>query len=426
MYVTTLNIYDFKCFGKAKLALQYPGRKSSGASEIPNVNVVLGDNGGGKSSVLRALAIAALAPVLMGSGFVPLRLVRRAREGQAAVDECLLKATALLQPLDRRSAPEAPKGKLELLARIEARSKGNVDRLHLDSTPASPISAMLDDDFSPAFFVVGYGATRRVETSEFSESSARRSRGLRYGRVAGLFEDHVTLRPLHLWLPRLERRSPARAQEVMDLLNAVLPTEIRFGGQVDEHDGQHQFDFEGRPTPLSSLSDGYKAFVAWASDLLGHLSDVAPDKVPLTEIPGIVLVDEIDLHLHPQWQLSVVPTLARVFPRLQFVFTSHSPLVVNTVKRENVFVTDKADDGNATIKQLGEYVYGRSIEQLLLSSYFGLTTTKPASFEAQAETLFHRAADGDADAALAYLAKLMAPSGSDQQAEEAAVKGSKQ
>ena len=64
-------------------------------------------------------------------------------------------------------------------------------------------------------------------------------------------------------------------------------------------------------------------------------------------------------------------------PKLQFVLTSHSPLVASTVKRENVFVSDTAEDGTATIEQLEEKVYGRSAEQLLLSSYFGLQTTRP-------------------------------------------------
>lgn len=403
MYVTALSIQDFKCFGRAKLSLQYPGRRSQGASEIANVNVILGDNGGGKSSVLRALAIAALAPVLLGSGFVPLRLVRRGRDA-APVEESLIKAAAVLQPLDRLGAPDLPRGRMELLAKLESSGKGSRDRLQ--SQTDIMIDRVLEDDYSPAFFVVGYGATRRVEISDYSESSARRSRGLRYGRVAGLFEDHVALRPLQTWYAKL---SPERAAEVIELLNLSLPLEMRFIGDVDPHDGQYQFEFDGRITPLSALSDGYKAFVGWLGDLLGHLADVAPQRTRLTEVPGLVLVDEIDLHLHPQWQLSVVPTLARVFPKLQFVFSSHSPLVVNTVRRENVFVTGKASDGTATIHQLDEYVHGRNIEQLLLSSYFGLTTTKPESFQAQSEALFRQAASGDSQAALNYLQTLIAP-----------------
>jgi len=62
------------------------------------------------------------------------------------------------------------------------------------------------------------------------------------------------------------------------------------------------------------------------------------------------------------------PTIAKAFPRIQFVMTSHSPLITSTLRKENTFVTDSADDGTATIKQLEESVHGRGADQLLLSS----------------------------------------------------------
>lgn len=406
MYAKSLRIYDFKSFGKAELELQHPGRKGAGASEVANINLVLGNNGGGKSSVLRALAIAVLAPALLESGFVPYRLVRRPKSGAPSVDHALLKVEAVPEEneLPRHTGRRK---RLELLARIERRGRGSLDRLHLERTPDSPVAALLEDDYSPTFFVAGYGATRRVETGDFSESSARRARGLRYQRIAGLFEDHVALKPLQAWLPRLRDRSKGRFEAAVAQINRVLPSNIRFSGELSAEEGQCIFEFEGAPTPLSSLSDGYKAFVGWVGDLVGHLSDVGSPEMAIDAIPGIVLVDEIDLHLHPEWQRSVVPTLANGFPKLQFVFTSHSPLVASTVKRENVFVTDTAEDGTASIKQLEERVHGRSAEQLLLSSYFGLRTTRPEAFQDEAQELFGRAAGGDSTAALDYLERLI-------------------
>nr|WP_314877777.1 AAA family ATPase [uncultured Pseudomonas sp.] len=405
MYTKALHLYDFKCYGKAVLRLQYPGRTGKGISSLNNVNLVLGDNGGGKSSILRALAIAVLAPALLESGFVPYRLVRRGNTEDAPVKESLLKIEAVATADEY--FPSTARKKLQLMARLEPRgNRSSQDRLHLDSTPDSPIAKLLEDDYSPAFFLVGYGATRRVETGDYSPSSARRSRGLRYLRVAGLFEDQVALRPLQLWLPRLQKRNPQRFDQVVVLINRVLPDNVRFTGEQDEEDEQYTFLFDNIATPFSSLSDGYKAFVGWIGDLLGHLCDVATDNTPIDAIPGMVLVDEIDLHLHPQWQRNVVPSLAAAFPKLQFVLTSHSPLVASTVKRENVFITDTAHDGTATILQIEENVYGRSMEQLLLSSYFGMQSTRPEAFQAEGEQLFRKAAEGDAVAALDFLERL--------------------
>lgn len=403
MYAKQLFAYDFRCFGKAEMKLQYPGRADKGTSEISNVNLILGDNGGGKSSILRAIAIAVLAPVLLESGFIAYRMVRRP-DGK----DSLVKLKGRLSG-DEYSALKDGRKKLpdiEMLARFEAREKQSRDRLHLDSTPSTPISDLIFDDKSPAFFMVGYGATRRVETSDFSESSARRQRGLRYQRVAGLFEDHVAVRPLQVWFHRLDDRFREQACE---MLNDVLPPNVRFHGALDPDDEQYLFEFNGLPTPFSSLSDGYKAFVGMAGDLIGHLADVCPLDMRLDSISGIVLIDEIDLHLHPEWQRTILPSLAQAFPKLQFVCTSHSPLVASTVRKENVFVTAQAENGTATIKQIDERVFGQSAEQLLLSSYFGLQTTRAPDAMNEADALLANAASGNKQAAVDFLARLAAP-----------------
>lgn len=401
VYADTLSIYDFKCFGKAVLRLHHPRRRND--LRLKNVNLVLGDNGAGKSSVLRALAIAVLAPALLGSGFVPYRLVRRSGQEAGDAGKALLKVDGVAEASEKEYLPS--RRKFELLAKIDARP-GDRDRLHLDSTPATPIAALLDDDTSPAFFVVGYGATRRVETGDYVPSSARRARGLRYQRIAGLFEDHLALRPMQDWLPRLRYRAPDRYDAAVRRINDVLPEDIRFAGEINSND-QYLFTFRGVETPFPALSDGYKAFIGWIADLLGHMTDVLPDGGELDDLAGIVLVDEIDLHLHPSWQRRIVPDLARVFPKLQFVFTSHSPIVAATVESANVFVTDTDDHGLATIRQLDEKTLGRTPDQLLLSGYFGLETTRPETFRKEAQDLFARAAGGDGRAALEYLERLV-------------------
>ncbi|UWU56902.1 AAA family ATPase [Stenotrophomonas maltophilia] len=405
MYAKNLKIYGFKCFGKAELNLQYPSSRR-GTLRLKNVNVILGDNGGGKSSILRALAIAILAPILNESGFVPYRLVRRSPQQDYGAS-ALVKVEGSATGFDRPTNMAGTRKKWELLARLERVGDGNRDRLHLEHTPYSPFVELLFDDTSPAYFVVGYGATRRVETGDFSESSARRSRGLRYRRIAGLFEDHVTLRPLRSWFFELQRRQRKRFPEAVDLINKVLPQAVVLTGDFDIEDGEPIFLFNGNPTPFSALSDGYKSFIGWIVDLVGHLVDVAPDDTSIDRIPGIVLVDEIDLHLHPEWQRSVIPTIANAFPRIQFIFTTHSPLVAATVESDNVYVTELGDDGSTGVRQPSERLFGRGPEDILLSSYFGLESTRPDALVEERDLLFLQAAKGDARAALRYVDQLI-------------------
>ena len=346
--------------------------------------------------MLRAIAIAILAPALMDAGFVPYRLVRRPLRGDTLLK--VIGKAVKNSGIDESLFSE----KLELLARIETRpnSRGSLDRLHRSSTPPSPLDLLINDDFTHAFFVAGYGAMRRTETGDFSPSSQRKMRGSRYQRVASLFEDHIALQPMESWLRELPEK---RMAEAIELINASTPPEIQFDGKFSNDEDQFMFDFEGQSTPFSSLSDGYKAFIAFISDLLFNLNEVVPKKMSMTDIPGIVLVDEVDLHLHPLWQQRVIEDLSRTFPNLQFVFSSHSPLIVNSLDHLNVLVTEDAEDGSTTVKKLDEFVYGRTVDQLLLSSYFGLETTRPLASQRETDIVLEKAMEGDEDAAIDFL-----------------------
>jgi hypothetical protein len=413
VYASSIAIYGFKCFGKAEVDFRYPGRADETKLEHPNVNLILGDNGGGKSSVLRAIAIAALAPALIDGGFVAYRLVRRDAKG-GIVGNSLLKLFGILDEAERPEPPTKAGKRVKpkatrphtFLARLKANPRRQIDQLTLESTPQNPISELIYDDFSPAFFVVGYGATRRVESGSFSPSSEDKRRGRRYQRVASLFEDHVALRPLQSWFPKL---SDTRKPEVIGLLAKALPDNIGFTGAMEGDD--YVFSFDGVPTPFPALSDGYKAFVGWVGDLIGHMVSVAENR-PLSDLTGIVLVDEIDLHLHPSWQRDVVARLSKAFPRFQFVFTSHSPLVAASVQSKNVIVTGADAAGLPTLEQMAETLYGRSIEAVLMSPYFGLDSARPAGAREATDALAAKVAEtpgGDVDAAEAFLKQLADP-----------------
>jgi hypothetical protein len=78
--------------------------------------------------------------------------------------------------------------------------------------------------------------------------------------------------------------------------------------------GEYLFQIRKIKVPFSALSDGYKAFIGWVGDLLYHVSVGCPAGKKLVDNCGVVLVDEIDLHIHPEWQPTIIPTLARSLP----------------------------------------------------------------------------------------------------------------
>lgn len=100
--------------------------------------------------------------------------------------------------------------------------------------------------------------------------------------------------------------------------------------------------------PLSLLSDGVRAVISLAADLAfrcarlnGQLGDQAAKQTT-----GIILIDEIDLHLHPAWQQRIIVSLRRAFPQMQLIVSTHSPQVLTTVNREQIRVVRRDDAGN--------------------------------------------------------------------------------
>lgn len=98
--------------------------------------------------------------------------------------------------------------------------------------------------------------------------------------------------------------------------------------------------------PVSSLSDGVRTMVGLVGDIARRISllNAGLSGVALRETPGIIIIDEVDLHLHPVWQQQVLSTLCEALPNVQWIVTTHSPQVVSTAPRTSVWVLDAQRD----------------------------------------------------------------------------------
>jgi hypothetical protein len=185
------------------------------------------------------------------------------------------------------------------------------------------------------------------------------------------------------------------------LLNRTLPAGTRFTGRFLP-DQQPLFSHQRVELPFPALSDGYRSYVGLLGDVLCHLNECCPKGVALTDLTGVVMVGDIDLHLHPQWQRVVVPKLARAFPKLQFILTTHSPLVAGTVHAANVRVI-----GKNAVHEFAERLHGLSVDQILSSPYFGYTPPRSDESEKHLQALLEGPIEqGDPGPALAFLKAL--------------------
>ena len=118
---------------------------------------------------------------------------------------------------------------------------------------------------------------------------------------------------------------------------------VDYDGEAEDIEIQQTFtDGKLEILPLHYLSDGAKSIIAIASDIAYRMAVLNPhllNKVT-EETDGIVLIDEIDMHLHPLWQRKVIDSLHETFPKVQFIFTTHSPTVLTNVPKENIRILD--------------------------------------------------------------------------------------
>lgn len=98
-------------------------------------------------------------------------------------------------------------------------------------------------------------------------------------------------------------------------------------------------DRAGHKIPVRQLSDGERGTLALVLDLTRRLAQAHPEMAdPAAEAEAVVLIDEIDLHLHPKWQRMIVKNLTEAFPRCQFIATTHSPQVIGEVEHERIHI----------------------------------------------------------------------------------------
>lgn len=402
MYVHSLYLKNLRCFREADLTFQYPGRiRRRGEPpppSLPNVNLILGNNGAGKTTVLKGIALSLLAPMLRrSSGFNPYALVRRAfyEKRGAPTQFADVEAKVVLgeQDLGRRSASKKKETLSLRLQRI-----GDNDIIE-DGTPTRGLWRNMFKDDSPAFLVLGYGATRRVAPDAENLAAANKQTALRFRRVQGLFDEGISLMPLSRWLPNYPNRG--RRSQVIKLVDELVGDYYTFEGKVDNR-GDLLFRQDNANVPFGALSDGFRAFIAWVGDMLFHICTGCPPRKKLTENEGVVLLDEVDLHLHPDWQRVVIARLARTFPRIQFILTSHSPLVTGSLEWSNIWVM--SPDGPRQLPD--EPIYGLSADQVLQGAYFNLDSTRPPEVADALRVLDQKAQQGDRGAALQFMQRL--------------------
>jgi ABC-type multidrug transport system ATPase subunit len=142
----------------------------------------------------------------------------------------------------------------------------------------------------------------------------------------------------------------------------------------------------GEEVPIEQLSQGMSSLLAWVGVLLERLTEIYGGDLSALDQPALLLVDELDAHLHPEWQRKLVPIIRQHFPNLQMIATTHSPLIVSALERDSVIAIGR-EDGEILYRKAGEELLGLRTDQVLTSDLFGLDTTRSVAYAEKADEL---------------------------------------
>lgn len=422
IYFLSLELENVRCFGNPAPILDL----SNGGGKPAQWTLLLGDNGLGKTTLLESL---------IWTKFVPGALPESSHKLNNT-DSTITKG--YIEP----SLPEAENEVIERFIRVSCnhldlrakfsqgiqlgrtlvydkktvpveqiktgiRVKFNNAKLSdysTDKKENSKIEDILGGEYKEPF-ILTYGATRSTGSqSIYNKNDKMDENSLSFILASRLFEKTVLynaeeilrffeLEALKAKRPRTKSKKESAAEiifesfkkMVIDILpnNEIKVKDLNF---CPPPEGICLNTFSGRNIPFSSLSLGYRTTINLIVDIGWQLYQYYPGSNDPLKESAIILIDELDLHLHPQWQRVIIDKLRNIFPNVQFIATTHSPLMVQSAVNVNLAVLQRVSD-KVEIQNELETVYGWRVDQLrvdqiLNSPIFGIENTRGSSSEA--------------------------------------------
>jgi energy-coupling factor transporter ATP-binding protein EcfA2 len=342
--VETLEIWDFKNIEHLKLDFR---ERPSSPGFPGDWTCIAGINGSGKTSILQALNLVLLGdPTQIGVARIA-RMLRETGVGRAPAE---IRATVgdgnetydLRLILDEEGVRRIP-------TEDDSRMQAAWDRLRSQ-------------------LVVSYGASRNLSDSREDRHDGM---SLQVRRQMTLFDPRTRVSQVEVLLDG-GPSSAAPLRTLTQLLRLVLKEET----DPSLRDDFLRFGQSDAQVEALDLPDGFRSTVSWLADLCANWHVVDPQEAAScdpTRMRGIVLLDEIDLHLHPVLQRELVPRLRKALPGVQFFVTTHSPLVLASFDRTELVVLDRNEEGG--VRELDRQIFGFSADQI----YQWLMETPPQS-----------------------------------------------
>jgi len=314
MYIQSIKITNLKVFSELNWVLDTD-------TPFKGWHVILGPNGSGKSSLIRAVAFALI-------GIPENFKVRQDTDRWVSSGQDIAKIELNITwdcSYDYNHDNNLPK-QISRLINIQKNSIiGSIKNIN-------------DNDENNGWFSAGFGPFRRF-TGGNSDLHGLYSSHPRLARHLSVFGEDVALTEALTWLRdlRFKQLESQGQNNLLDKVRDFVNQEgfLPFGAKLMEVNSDQVIfrDGAGVDIPVLELSDGYRSVLSLTFELIRQMAACFPNHELFDEtgtkivIPGVVLIDEVDVHLHPNWQRAIGPWLCRLFPQVQFIVTTHSSFV---------------------------------------------------------------------------------------------------
>ena len=370
MYLNQVTIKNFRGIEDLTLAFK------------PGVNLIIGDNGVGKTSVLEAIVAG------LGACFKELPDIDAVSIKQQDVRQELQIVDG--SPFLKYHTPVQISCEMQVDDQTYTWSRVRKDEgVNAKTSIAYPAKEMriadwfrnASNDIATPLPVLNYQSINRVTSGKPGDfgSSARKLNDRRYGYTACMgsaLDDKI----IRKWCYAMMRRTDSKTRyhlfrdavvNVMSRMDEDKPApEIDFSEEFGDF-GEFVYREGSKVVPISFLSAGYQSCLWMVMDIAFRALILNPTATNLANISGIVLIDEVDKHLHPKWQWNVLDALRDTFPGIQFIITTHAPIVIGSCK-DITTLSLSNDHPEVPIKS----AYGYKIEDVIKNTQGSRTAIK--------------------------------------------------